>query len=161
MEADITQAQEPRVKSADDSQHTIFVRTVKPRYKPRRKQKENLEKKLKYKSIRTLRVELSNTSFLETFISYADIILLRRKHMTRRRTIRVNIVVCHNDQLITQFRNVVLDVTDALELNNRTMNRLFEEQHPVLLSRIPRWCERFPCGCEFRAGFECERLTWD
>jgi len=79
--------------------------------------------------------------------------------MTRRRTIRVNIVVCHNNQLTTQFRNVVLDVTNALELNNRTMNRLFEEQHPVLLSRIPRWTERWS-HVEYRAGFECQRI-WE
>ena len=71
------------------------------------------------------------------------------------RIIRVNVTVCHNEQTVIMFRNVRLDMTHIPEDSNRGMNQAFEEQHPVLLSRIPTWNEGV---FRYRAYFYCRRV---
>ena len=71
-------------------------------------------------------------------------------------TIIVDVDVLINGRLVRMFKNVKIRVE---ETSNRKMEKAFEEQHPVLLKRIPTHTEvvnGIGTTVKYRCAFSCK-----
>lgn len=75
-------------------------------------------------------------------------------------TVRVNIERLNHktDELVMMFRDVALTFDDSTEICNRTLEKVFKEQHPRLHKRIPTWTDKR--GFTFREAISIEVLDY-